>query len=69
MTISTPEGLIVDMVCGSIVMLNRPVHECGVKPHITRFDKSRRRAGTFCRGNFACDRLADRYTCPATKSL
>ena len=36
-----------------------------IEPHIPVWDKRRREDSTFSRGDFAYDRNADTYTCPA----
>ena len=50
-------------------MLRWLVDEHGIEPHVTVFDKSTRRDGTFSREDFAYDRERDVYVCPAGKTL
>ena len=50
-------------------MLAWLVYEHGIEPHVPVFDKSERRDGTFSRAEFAYDREADAYVCPAGKLL
>jgi len=50
-------------------MLRWLVYEHGIEPHVTVFDKSTRRNGTFSREDFAYDRGRDVYVCPAGKTL
>ena len=64
-----PERLIADSAYGSAPMLGWLVEERGIEPHIPVFDKSARRDGTFERADFAYDRRADAYVCPAGKTL
>jgi hypothetical protein len=40
------------------------VHEHGIEPHVTVFDKSARRDGTFSRDDFTYDHASDAYSCP-----
>ena len=54
---------------GSAEMLRWLVYEHGIEPHVTVFDKSARRDGTFSREDFAYDRERDVYVCPAGKTL
>src|SRR5919106_407100 len=48
---------------------NYLVDEHGIEPHVTVFDKSARRDGTFAREDFAYDRERDVYVCPPGKTL
>ena len=64
-----PERLIADSAYGSAPMLGWLVEERGIAPHIPVFDKSGRSDGTFERADFAYDRRADVYVCPAGKTL
>ena len=50
-------------------MLGWLVEERGIEPHIPVFDKSGRSDGTLERADFAYDRRADAYVCPAGKTL
>jgi transposase len=64
-----PERLIADSAYGSAPMLGWLVEERGIEPHIPVFDKSGRSDGSFERADFAYDRGADAYVCPAGKTL
>jgi transposase len=64
-----PERLIADSAYGSAPMLGWLVEERGIEPHIPVFDKSARSDGTLERADFAYDRRADTYVCPAGKTL
>jgi transposase len=64
-----PERLAADTAYGSAENLAWLVHERGIEPHIPVIDKSQRQDGTFERADFAFDREADAYTCPAGKLL
>ena len=64
-----PERLIADSAYGSAPMLGWLVEERGIEPHIPVFDKSGRSDGTLERADFAYDRHADVYVCPAGKTL
>jgi hypothetical protein len=50
-------------------MLGWLVHEHGIEPHVTVFDKSARQDGTFSRDDFAYDHARDLYLCPGGKKL
>ncbi len=63
-----PERLAGDTAYGTGKMLDWLIRH-GIEPHIPVRDNSRREDGTFSRGDFAYDRAADTYTCPAGKSL
>jgi hypothetical protein len=39
------------------------LHEHGIEPHVTVFDKSARQDGTFSRDDFAYDHVRDFYLC------
>ena len=58
-----------DSAYGSAEMLGWLVHEHGIEPHVTVFDKSARRDGTFSRDDFAYDHARDLYLCPGGKKL
>ena len=64
-----PARLAGDSAYGSAEMLRWLVDEHGIEPHLTVFDKSARRDGTFSREDFAYDRERDVYVCPAGKTL
>ena len=64
-----PARLAGDSAYGSAEMLRWLVDEHGIEPHVTVFDKSARRDGTFSREDFAYDRERDVYVCPAGKPL
>jgi hypothetical protein len=50
-------------------MLGWLVHEKGIEPHVTVFDKSARKDGTFARQDFTYDHEGDLYCCPGGKIL
>ena len=64
-----PARLAGDSAYGSAEMLRWLVYEHGIEPHVTVFDKSARRDGTFAREDFAYDRERDVYVCPPGKTL
>jgi hypothetical protein len=64
-----PARLAGDSAYGSAEMLRWLVYEHGIEPHVTVFDKSARRDGTFSREDFAYHRASDVYVCPAGKTL
>jgi transposase len=64
-----PARLAGDSAYGSAEMLRWLVYEHGIEPHVTVFDKSARRDGTFSREDFAYDLERDVYVCPAGKTL
>src|SRR3984885_2730249 len=64
-----PARLIGDSAYGSAEMLGWLVHEHGIEPHVTVFDKSARQDGTFSRDEFAYDHERDLYLCPGGKKL
>ena len=43
--------------------------EHGIEPHVTVFDKSARKDGTFSREDFTYDHGRDIYLCPGGKTL
>jgi len=61
--------LLGDSAYGSAEMLGWLVYEHGIEPHVTVFDKSTRRDGTFSRDDFTYDHVGDVYSCPAGKML
>ena len=64
-----PARLAGDSGYGSAEMLGWLVHEKGIEPHITVFDKSARKDGTFSREDFTYDHEGDVYRCPGGKML
>ena len=64
-----PARLMGDSACGSADMLGWLVHEHGIEPHVTVFDKSARKDGTFSRDDFTYDHERDIYFCPGGKTL
>ena len=50
-------------------MLGWLVSERGIEPHVTVFDKSARKDGTFSREDFKYDPAGDVYLCPGGKTL
>jgi transposase len=64
-----PARLLGDSAYGSAEMLAWLVYEHGIEPHVTVFDKSARRDGTFSRDDFTYDHEGDVYFCPAGKML
>src|SRR5271166_3061096 len=64
-----PAKLMGDSAYGSADMLGWLVHEHGIEPHVTVFDKSTRQDGTFSRDDFTYDHVGDVYSCPAGKML
>jgi hypothetical protein len=54
---------------GSAEMLGWLVYEQGIEPHVTLFDKSARKDGTFSRDDFTYDHAGDVYYCPDGKML
>src|SRR5690348_17641692 len=64
-----PARLMGDSAYGSAEMLGWLVHEHGIEPHVTVFDKSARTDGTFSRHDFTYDHAEDVYRCPAGKVL
>ena len=64
-----PRRLLGDSAYGSAEMLGWLVSERGIEPHVTVFDKSARKDGTFSREDFSYDRERDVYLCPCGKTL
>jgi transposase len=58
-----PARVMGDSAYGSAEMLGWLVHEHGIEPHVTVFDKSARQDGTFSRDDFAYDHVRDFYLC------
>ena len=53
-----------DSAYGSAEMLGWMVYEHGLEPHVTVFDKSARKDGTFSRNDFTYDHEHEVYHCP-----
>src|SRR5246500_5978880 len=64
-----PARLLGDSAYGSAEMLGWLVYEHGIEPHVTVFDRSARKDGTFSREDFTYDHEGDVYFCPAGKML
>jgi transposase len=64
-----PARLLGDSAYGSAEMLGWLVYEHGIEPHVTVFDKSARKDGTFSREDFNYDPAGDVYVCPGGKML
>jgi hypothetical protein len=64
-----PARLLGDSAYGSAEMLGWLVYEQGIEPHVTLFDKSARKDGTFSRDDFTYDHAGDVYYCPDGKML
>jgi transposase len=64
-----PTRLMGDSAYGSAEMLGWLVYEHGIEPHVTVFDKSARKDGTFSREDFNYDPTDDVYFCPSGKTL
>ena len=64
-----PSKLLGDSAYGSADMLGWLVDEHGIEPHVTVFDKSARKDGTFARQDFNYDPARDIYICPGGKTL
>jgi transposase len=64
-----PRRLLGDSAYGSAEMLGWLVSERGIEPHVTVFDKSARKDGTFSREDFRYDAERDVYLCPDGKML
>ena len=64
-----PSRLLGDSAYGSADMLSWLVDEHGIEPHVTVFDKSARKDGTFAREDFSYDPAGDVYICPGGKTL
>ncbi len=63
-----PERLAADTGYGDAANLAWLVDERGIEPHIPVFEKDRT-DGSFGRGDFTYNALADRYTCPGGREL
>ena len=64
-----PARLMGDSAYGSAEMLGWLVDQHGIEPHVTVFDKSTRKDGTFSREDFRYDHERDVYFCPGGKTL
>ncbi|GGE02742.1 hypothetical protein GCM10011390_21990 [Aureimonas endophytica] len=64
-----PARLAADAGYGSAGMLGWLVYDQGIEPHVSVFDKSARRDGTFQRDAFTYDHQGDVYFCPAGRML
>ena len=64
-----PERLAGDSAYGSAEMLGWLVHDRGIEPHVSVFDKSKRTDGSFSRDDFTYDHKGDVYFCPGGKML
>ena len=64
-----PERLVADTGYGSAAMLAWLVHEQGIEPHVTVFDKSTRKDGTFSRSDFTYDHKRGLDVCPTTRCI
>ena len=64
-----PSKLLGDSAYGSAEMLGWLVDEREIEPHVTVFDKSGRKDGTFSREDFSYDQAKDVYICPGGKPL
>jgi len=64
-----PSKLLGDSAYGSADMLGWLVDEHSIEPHVTVFDKSARKDGTFARDDFSYDPVGDVYVCPGGKTL
>jgi len=64
-----PARLMGDSAYGSAEMLGWLVYEHGIEPHVTVFDKSARKDGTFSRDDFTYDHERDVYYCPGGMEL
>jgi transposase len=64
-----PARLLGDSAYGSAEMLGWLVYEHGIEPHVTVFDKSARKDGTFSREDFRYNHERDVYLCPGGKML
>jgi|TARA_B100000315_G_scaffold196006_1_gene187046 transposase len=63
-----PDRLAADTAYGTAKSLAWLI-EHGIEPHIPVWDKSKRKDGTFSRGDFHFDTEANEYTCPAGNHL
>jgi transposase len=61
--------LLGDSAYGSAEMLGWLINEHSIEPHVTVFDKSARKDGTFSREDFSYDHERDVYLCPGGKTL
>ena len=59
-----PAKIMGDSAYGSAEMLGWLVYEHGIEPHVTVFDKSARKDGTFSRDDFTYDPERNAYFCP-----
>jgi transposase len=59
-----PAKIMGDSAYGSAEMLGWLVYEHGIEPHVTVFDKSARKDGTFSRDDFTYDHERNAYFCP-----
>jgi len=64
-----PARLLGDSAYGSADMLGWLLYEHGIEPHVTVFDKSARKDGTFSREDFTDDPAGDVYYCPGGTML
>jgi transposase len=64
-----PARLLGDSAYGSAEMLGWLVDQHNIEPHVTVFDKSARKDGTFSREDFNYDPAGDVYICPGGKTL
>jgi len=64
-----PAKLMGDSAYGSAEMIGWVVYQHGIEPHVTVFDKSARKDGTFSREDFTYDVAGDIYLCPGGKTL
>src|SRR5690348_12317464 len=64
-----PARLTGDSAYGSAEMLGWMVYQHGIEPHVTVFDKSARKDGTFSRDDFTYDHPHDVYRCPGGTTL
>jgi HTH-like domain len=67
--VAYPARVLGDSAYGSAEMLGWLVYEHGIEPHVTVFDKSARKVGTFSREDFHYDHERDVYLCPGGKML
>jgi hypothetical protein len=64
-----PQRLIGDSAYGTAETVQWMVEEKNIAPHVTLWDRSERKDGTFSRSDFAFDEQGNDYTCPAGKKL
>ena len=62
-----PRRLLGDSAYGSAEMLGWLVYEHGIEPHVTVFDKSARKDGTFSREDFSTIRPVTFTSVPAAR--